>query len=199
MRPSACGRLRGFTLIELLVALLVLSLLALMSYRGLSSVLDARTHVRAETDKWRSVSAFFTRFEGDIQLAAPRTVRAASGEAPAWLGRPAPSKEPGLEFSRFPSMATLEGGRRTGYRFNENGEVELWLWPGPDTSPGARIARHVVLSGVRTFELQYLNADAVWIHQWPVTRFDPPIPRAVRVRIVLESREELVRVFALKL
>ncbi|MGP1676058.1 MAG: prepilin-type N-terminal cleavage/methylation domain-containing protein, partial [Burkholderiales bacterium] len=31
---------RGFTLIELMSALLVLSLLALMSYRGLGAVLD---------------------------------------------------------------------------------------------------------------------------------------------------------------
>ena len=37
---------RGFTLIEIMTALLVLSLLALMSYRGLGAVLDAREHVK---------------------------------------------------------------------------------------------------------------------------------------------------------
>src|SRR5262249_27229329 len=50
---------QGFTLVELLVALLVLSLLALTSYRGLSAVLDARQHVSAESEKWRRVAAFF--------------------------------------------------------------------------------------------------------------------------------------------
>ena len=63
---------RGFTLIELLTALLVLSLLALMSYRGLGAVLDAREHVKYETDKWRRVAVFFARFERDVELAAPR-------------------------------------------------------------------------------------------------------------------------------
>ena len=61
---------RGFTLVELLTALLVLSLLALMSYRGLGAVLDAREHVKLETDKWRHVAAFFARFERDVELAA---------------------------------------------------------------------------------------------------------------------------------
>ena len=73
---------RGFTLIELLTALLILSLLALMSYRGLGAVLDAREHVRQETEKWRSVAAFFARFERDVQLAAPRPVLAARRAAP---------------------------------------------------------------------------------------------------------------------
>jgi len=75
----------GFTLIELLTALLILSALALMSYRGLGAVLDAREHVTKETDKWRRVAAFFARFERDIQLAAPRPVRTVSGIAAAYI------------------------------------------------------------------------------------------------------------------
>ena len=78
MKPA-----HGFTLIELMAALLVLSLLALMSYRGLGAVLDAREHVKGETDKWRHVAAFFGRFERDVELAAPRPVRSAGGVAPA--------------------------------------------------------------------------------------------------------------------
>ena len=42
MKSSPRAAARGFTLIELMTALLVLSLLALMSYRGLGAVLDAR-------------------------------------------------------------------------------------------------------------------------------------------------------------
>jgi len=85
MNTRAGIRCRGFTLIELLVALLILSALALMSYRGLGAVLDARVHVTRETDKWRHVATFFARFERDVQLAAPRSVRGLSGTA-AWLG-----------------------------------------------------------------------------------------------------------------
>ena len=61
---------RGFTLIELMIALLVLSILALMAYRGLGVVLDSRDHIAREAEKWRNVAAFFSRFERDVNLAA---------------------------------------------------------------------------------------------------------------------------------
>ena len=81
-------RLRGFTLIELLTALLVLSLLTLMAYRGLGVVMASRDHIQAESARWRQAESFFTRFERDVRLAAPRPVRSDVGIAPAWLGRP---------------------------------------------------------------------------------------------------------------
>ena len=198
MRSPDSARLSGFTLIELLAALLILSILALMSYRGLGAVLDARAHVTVETEKWRKVSAFFARFERDAQLAAPRPVRNASGEIPAWLGRQEPSPDPLLEFSRFGSIEGIDTPRRIGYRLNDNKEIELWLWPGLDIAPGAVPARYVVLAGVTALDFQYLNADSVWVNVWPGSRLDQSIPRAVRLHIVLASKEELVRVFALK-
>jgi len=188
----------GFTLIELLTALLILSLLAMMSYRGLGAVLDAREHVSQETDKWRRVASFFARFERDVQLAAPRPVRAASGTAPAWRGRADVTSEPRLEFSRFASAEGVDTARRLAYRLNERQEIELWLWPGLDVAPNTAPVRYPVLTGVTTFELQYLNADLAWVDAWPTSVQGPPIPQGVQLRIVLASGEEIVRVFALK-
>ena len=188
---------RGFTLIELLAALLILSLLALMSYRGLSAVLDARAHVDQEAEKWRRVAAFCARFEQDVQLAAPRPVRIASGDAPAWLGRPDAAPGPRLELSRFASVEGTDMPRRVAYGLNEKQQIELWLWPGLDAAPNALPARYPVLKGVMKFEIQHLNADLVWVGAWPTSPRDAAIPRAVRLRIVLASGEEIVRVFAL--
>jgi general secretion pathway protein J len=189
---------RGFTLIELMTALLVLSLLALMSYRGLGAVLDAREHVKQETDKWRHVTAFFARFERDVELAAPRTARTADGQAPAWLGTPATTAAASLVFSRFASADGVDTPRRIGYRLNDKNEIELWLWPGLDVAPDTQPARYPVLAGVKTFELQYLNGGLVWVDAWPTAPADPPLPRAVRVRIVLDTNEEIVRTYALQ-
>ena len=202
---------RGFTLIEILSALLVLSLLALMSYRGLGAVLDAREHTRYETDKWRRVAAFFARFERDVQLAAPRPVRSTStgattdttigttaGTSPAWRGDATATEPARLEFSRFAATEGVDTARRIAYRLNEKNEVELWLWPGLDIAPDALPERYPVLAGVNTFELQYLNPALVWVNVWPSSPTDPPIPQAVRLRIVLASSEEIVRVFALQ-
>ena len=150
-------RRAGFTLIELLTALVILSLLGLMSYRGLSAVLDTREHVKAESEKWRRVDAFFLRFARDVRLAAPRPVRIASGTAAAWLGRPATGSEPLLEFSRFASNEGVDTARRLGYRLNEKREIELWLWPGLDVAPAVLPVRYAVLEDVKEFELQYLD------------------------------------------
>ena len=187
----------GFTLIELLTALLILSALALMSYRGLGAVLDAREQVDRETDKWRHVAGFFARFERDVLLAAPRTIRTSSGTSPALLGRPAESPDPTIEFSRFASSGGNDTPRRLGYRLNENRQIELWLWPGLDIATDASAAHYPVLENVSAFEVQYLNPDLVWVYVWPESRLSQPLPRAVRLRVVLGSGEELVRVFAL--
>jgi general secretion pathway protein J len=199
---AGTGRERGFTLIEVLSALLILSLLALMSYRGLGAVLDAREHTRNETDKWRRVSAFFARFERDVQLAAPRPVRAitatSAGISPAWRGDATATEQARLEFSRFAATEGVDTTRRIAYRLNEKNEIELWLWPGLDIAPDTLPARHPVLAGVKTFELQYLNPALLWVNVWPSSPGDPPIPQAVRLRIVLASSEEIVRVFALQ-
>lgn len=188
---------QGFTLIELLSALLILSLLALMSYRGLGAVLDARSQVARETDKWRQVTAFLARLEDDAQLAAPRPVRTHLGTAPAWLGLAGTGPGPRLEFSRFASFVGVDGPRRIAYRLNQKQEIELWLWPGLDLAADVLPARYPVLSGVVRLDLQYLNADRTWVNVWPASPLDAQIPRAMRLSIVLASGEEIVRVFAL--
>jgi general secretion pathway protein J len=191
-------RRAGFTLIELLTALVILSLLGLMSYRGLSAVLDTREHVKAESEKWRRVDAFFLRFARDVRLAAPRPVRVASGTAAAWLGRPATGSEPLLEFSRFASNEGVDTARRLGYRLNEKREIELWLWPGLDVAPATLPVRYAVLEDVKEFELQYLDFNTAWVSTWPVAPGDAQVPLAVRLRVLLGTGEELVRLFSLK-
>ena len=191
-------RANGFTLVELLTALLVLSLVALMSYRGLAAVLDSREHVRQETAKWRSVSAFFARFGRDVALAAPRPVRIESIVAPAWQGSVDTGARPSVAFSRFASAEGVDTARRLGYRLNEKQEIELSLWPGLDMAPGVQPMRYPVLTGVVRFELRYLTSARAWVDAWPVPGFDAQVPEAVQLRIVLASGEDIVRVFALK-
>jgi general secretion pathway protein J len=178
MRPQ-----RGFTLIELLCALLILSLLAVMSFRGLGAVLDAREQVAQETQKWQRVAAFLARFQHDVQLSAPRPVRAAGDH---------------FEFSRFAAAEGIDAPRRVAYRLNERRELELELWAGLDAVAGEQPARYVLLAQVERFELRYLDAALAWVDAWPANERDPPLPRAVRLRLALASGEELVRVFALR-
>ena len=81
---------------------------------------------------------------------------------------------------------------------NETGGIEISLWPGLDVAPNTQPSRYVVLSAVTLFELQYLAPELAWVDAWPRADRGSPLPQAVRVRIVLASGEELVRVFSLK-
>lgn len=189
---------QGFTLVELLTAMLILALLALMSYRGLDAVLNTREHVRIESEKWQGIAAFFERFRRDVELAAPRAVRLASGRAPAWQARPNMGNGPVLQFSRFESVEGVDTPLRLGYGLNDKQEVELWLWPGLDAAPDSKPARYAVLGGVTRFELRYLNTDLAWVSEWPGSVRDGQIPRAVQLRIVLASGEDITRIFALQ-
>ena len=183
MKPNLGGRaLHGFTLIELMSALLILSLLALMSFRGLAAVLDARDQVRQETGKWKNIAAFLARFERDVQLSAPLPVTARPDR---------------FEFSRFATAEDIDAPRRVAYQLSANREIELWLWPGFDAAPNAQPAHYVALSSVARMQLQYLDDNMVWVDTWPPSGSHLPLPRAVKLRIVLASGEALVRVFAL--
>lgn len=197
MNGLASRGMRGFTLIEMLSALLIFSLLALMSYRGLGAVLDARDHVGREAEKWRQLGAFLSRFEADVNMAAPRAVRRAAGQAPAWIATPDAGEGPLLEFSRFAMDDGGEQPMRLGYRLGADQAVEVWWWPGLDPAPDAIPVRHTVLRGVAGFELHYLGTDPAWVSRWPTAPEDAAIPRAVRLRLLLVSGEEIVRVFGL--
>lgn len=188
---------RGFTLIELLAVLMILSLLALMSYRGLGAVLDAREHVRLEVEKWQNVTSFFTRFERDVHLAAPRSIRSPSGSIPAWQGQQRGISGSYVEFSRFGSVDGIDAARRLAYHLNDKQEIELLIWTALDTAPDTRPARYSLLEGVTKFELQYLDANSTWLENWAASGVDTEVPRAVQLRIILASGEELVRIFAM--
>ena len=67
----------GFTLIELLTALLILSLLALLSYRGLSTVLDARQQIRLARTV---VASGLNQVAADGELGVKRVVLSADAQ-----------------------------------------------------------------------------------------------------------------------
>lgn len=194
---TAARAVGGFTLIELLTVLLIMSLLALMSFRGLDVVLESRDHVVGQTRHWQRVAAFSERFQRDVQMASPRQAPVATGVAPAWVGTVDPVHGSRLEFSRFAAVEGVDAPRRVAYGLNEHGEIELWLWHGLDAVPAAPRARYPVLQGVLELEFEYLDGELNWVPSWPVSARDNAMPRAVRMRFVLADGGEIVRVFAL--
>ncbi len=68
-------RRRGFTLIELLVAITILAIVAVMSWRGLDSIVRARLALNEELAQTRSMQISFAQLQSDCaQLAMPAAI-----------------------------------------------------------------------------------------------------------------------------
>ena len=70
-RPVRAGRDRGFTLIELLVACALMAVLALLSWRGLDSILQTRERLTVASDELRSLTLAFSQMDEDVLRSWP--------------------------------------------------------------------------------------------------------------------------------
>jgi general secretion pathway protein J len=167
----------GFTLIELLAALAVLAVLAALSFRGLSSVLDAEAHVREEARRWNEVGLLLAQLREDVistiavgSVAERQLVLERFGEAP---GMPP---------------------RRVGYRLRE-GVVEYLLWQAVAGAGAQPSSAHAVLGGVTELRFTALREDGTWTPVWPPAR---ALPRALAVELVLARGERVTRLYPVK-
>ncbi len=61
------AQVRGFTLLELLVAVALLSVLAVLSWRAMDSVLRSRDRIVQSSDELRALSVAFAQLEQDVR------------------------------------------------------------------------------------------------------------------------------------
>lgn len=201
-------RQRAFTLIEVLAALVIFALMAVMSYRALSAVLDSREQLAAETAKWRDLSLFFARIEQDLDAVLNRPARSADDLfQPAFALNPDSTAETLLAFTRT-GYAQAEGGlaapQRVGYRLRE-GKVELVLWPQLDMPPRAALQAFTALPRIGDMRVRAMDAQGNWQARWPVPGTPAAggaaagaLPNALELSITLPSGEVVTRLFAMR-
>jgi len=192
----------GFTLVELLVAMAILALLASVSFRGLSSILEAEAHVQSETRRWNDVAVVIAQFGRDLSLAVPRPVRGSSGEVLAAMVISGPSDEirGQIVVTRLgdsDSASSQSGLRRIGYRLRA-GVLEYLSWPAADSAPAAMPSVNPVLENVADLQLRALDQNGIWSVVWPAGPQANALPRAVEAQIVLAGGARITRIFPLR-
>lgn len=190
---------RGFTLVEVLIALLILSLIAVLAWRGMAALADGEARLAVETSRWTTLDAFFARVEADLRSAVPRAVRHGAGREPAFVaGVDAAGNgmftmtRAGSEFDGEPGAA----GQRIGYRMT-GGVIEIAYWPALDNVAAAAPATYPLLAGVAQFRVGCYKRDGRWIGQWPVLG-DADVPAALRVELLLVDGTRVERWIALQ-
>lgn len=181
---------RGLTLVELLIALSLCAVLGILSYRGLSTLIDSRDHVAQTNQRWREIALFFSRLEGDLMQSVARDAQTANGKTTPGMATPSTDS---FVMTRF--RGDRAGVERVSYRLENSALIlrewdELSLADLPNGDP--------VLTGVKSIRWEFLGYAADWVPRWPVDPRSANLPRAVRLTLELDDAGTLTRVFALR-
>jgi len=192
---TSCG---GFTLVEALLALAIFGVIAILSYRATAAMTEGEARLSAESQRWRTLEALFTRFEADIRQAIPRGARTGAQREPAWIGATFDGHS-ALAFTRSGSEFFVEpgaSGQRLAYRLRD-ATLELAYWPAIDHETTVDPAVYPLVNGVTGFDLEYLTRGGAWRDRWPLLGEDD-LPRAVKLTLTLDDGARIDRFFTLR-
>lgn len=167
--PSARPRHRaaGFTLIEVIVVVLVFSIMSVMAYGGLRSVLDTRRGIEASMQRSAELQRAFLRLRGDFQNLRDRPARDNYGDAQSPLVM---DREGTLVFVRGGWRSPLQSARssleRVRYRV-EDGVLRRATWKAVDLPQDGEPSDLPLLRKVDEVRWRFLDASREWREQWP--------------------------------
>ncbi|HEB62906.1 MAG TPA: type II secretion system protein GspJ [Gammaproteobacteria bacterium] len=194
----------GFTLLELLVALTVFSIMSLMTYTGLTTVLNSYSHAKEKTEQLSELQAAFTLITRDIEQAIARPVRNSYGDSEEPMVNDGEAIGTLLEFTRTgrPNPAALPRSnlQRIAYTLDDNKLMRL-SWAVLDRAPGSEPLESLLLTKVKSASIRFLDKNMDWQEDWPTkTKQEQEsgvikVPRAVELTIELEAWGEIKRLF----
>ena len=167
----------GFTLVEILVALLVFSVVALLSARLLSQSIDNQSNLQDRGQRLAEIHRAMRVIQRDILQLSRRKIRDAQGEElPALIV----SDQGVIEFSRVGWRNPLRQPRsevqRVGYRWQDE-KIIRGYWLTLDRSYDAEPAFQTLLEDVETIEFFAVDQLGNEHKQWPL---DPSSSQATQ-------------------
>ncbi len=195
---------RGFTLLELLVALMVFAVMSLMVFTGLTSVLNAYSHISEKTEQLNELQSAFSLITRDIEQAIGRPIRDSYGDPQEPMMHNGEAIGTVLEFTRTgrPNPAALPRSnlQRIAYILDDNQLMRL-SWAVLDRAPDSEPLESLLLTKVKSASVRFLNKDMEWQEDWPTKTKQEiddgviKIPRAVELTIESEVWGEIKRLF----
>ncbi len=180
-------RARGFTLIEMLVAVAIFAVLAVLAYAGLDAVLRQRGELDQHYQRLHVLQRAYEVMQRDFSQAAPRGARdELGGPLPALRGDPS-GHVVALTRAGYPNPAKVRRSHLLRVRYELHDRQLLRLqFPVLDRAPVAAPQPVVLLRGVRSLRLRYLDASGNWQPSWPpagASTSATTLPRAVAVTL----------------
>lgn len=176
---------RGFTLIELLVAVAIFAVLAVLAYSGLDMVLKQHDQLQHHYKQLHVLQRAYEVMQRDFTQVVPRVVRdQLGGPLPALRGDPS-GQAVALTRAGYPNPAGMRRSQLLRVRYTlASGMLERLQFPVLDRAPTPLNKPDVLLQGVESLRLRYLDDAGSWQLSWP-----PPgepgatMPRAVEITL----------------
>lgn len=186
---SHARRCQGMTLIELMVALAVFAVLGTLTYRGTAQMIDSRTAMETQLQRWRDIGRAVNLIELEVlQIAAPSENggRRAAMQLSSYLGKPQLT---------LLGLSSGHGVEVVAFRHAED-RIE-WLRRA-DALPESATESDPLLDNVAAVRWHFL-ADTGWSNAWPPATADAPaVPRALRLELDLPDVGTVSRTYALR-
>ena len=162
--PEARRRTRGFTLLELLVAITVLSIVSIIAWRGLDSLVHTRERLEPEATEVRALLTTFGQMERDLaQVTNPKflglsqspvVVSAVDGSTLLQLARIAPATADRPTEVQTVYYRVIDG------TLTRQATAAL---PGFQTIPTDRLESARLLTNVRTLYVRTWSPTGGWV------------------------------------
>lgn len=193
---------RGFTLLELLVALAIFSVIAVMAYGGLETVLNQQAQTEVNAEGLAALQKTYLVMQRDIEQAVPRPIRDEFGDEQGALvgtdlfqltrgGWNNPAGQP---------RSTLQ---RVGYALEER-QLIRYAWMVLDRAQDSKPVRQPLADDIESMTVRYLDDAGNWQEQWPPLQTGqnplpstPDFPRAIEMTLEHARFGTLVWLFQL--
>lgn len=208
---SSRTRARGFTLLEVLLACAITMLVAVMAYAGFSAATSAASRHEEMVRRLGELQTGIGWIARDLRQSVDRSILDGRGDSqPALIGGGDVEYVLELTHTGWDNPRGLRRGavQRVRYRLDADGVLWRDNWLVLDRIDDEdHLQQLKLLSGVKRFELQYLDGKSAnakgaplggeWVEQWPPTRGDKLLPLAVQFDLEIEGIGVVHRVLGL--
>jgi general secretion pathway protein J len=198
------SRTRGFTLIEVVIAMAIFAILAALSYAGLQSVIDSKTHTEAGLQRLQAVQMSMLSLSNDLQQIAPRDAQDALGGKLDKLSTQ--SSEYLVEFTRSgwrnPAESPRSSLQRVAYKLDEDQLVRIY-WSHVDRADEELRVERVLIDNIKSLQLRFLNDQQEWSEDWPeaavlASGSNSPLPLAIEATLDTHDWGEITRLLRVR-
>ncbi len=186
---------------ELLVALTIFALISVALFGSLTSMIDTKQHLEAESSKLRQLQTAFRIIGRDIEQAIDRPIRGAyQPQLPALMWTEHPGVfELTVNGRRNPVRLKRSSLQRVAYRLEDDLLIKD-TWPVLDRAIDSEPFSQVLLRDIESFEMSFVGENGQTSRSWPAESnvsgtSVAMLPKAVQVHLYLKGWGRIDRLF----